>query len=529
MDTETDARPGIRERLRRLIDEAPEDAPAIEFDQRWWTWGDLQRCATAVERALSAAGSGPGTRVGIVLENRPEHVATVAAVLATGRCVVTLSPLQPPARLAADVERSRLPVVVASPEVLERSQAGDAGGLLEAATATGVALSLAADGSPTPVRDANSSTAEEGAAPPESAGTAVEMLTSGTTGPPKRVHLSTDQLDRSLRSAGHVPGDDRLLSGSAALVSTPLVHIGGLWAALVSLSAGRRMILTPRFTLESWVDAVERHGLRAAGLVPAAMRTVLDAEVDPARLSTLEVVTSGTAPCPPELADAFFRRYGTRVLMTYGATEFAGAVAGWTKPLHKQWWDTKAGSAGRAFPGSALRVVDEQGGEVAIGEVGHLEVHSAQSGGRGTDWVRTSDLARLDADGFLWIAGRADDAIVRGGFKVAPDTVRAVLENHRAVREAAVAGLPDQRLGAVPVAAVELEPAERATDPEALATELTALCRTHLTPYEVPTHVLVVDALPRTPSSKVSKVELLEAVREDLQRTGAPRPEGSPA
>jgi acyl-CoA synthetase (AMP-forming)/AMP-acid ligase II len=126
--------------------------------------------------------------------------------------------------------------------------------------------------------------------------------------------------------------------------------------------------------------------------------------------------------------------------------------------------------------------------------------------------VRTADLASLDNDGFLWISGRADDAIIRGGFKVHPDTVRKVLEQHPAILEAAVAGLPDARLGAVPVAAVELRAGATAPSRE----ELIALCRAHLTPYEVPVHVVVLDELPRTPSSKVSRLELLELIQSRL-------------
>jgi acyl-coenzyme A synthetase/AMP-(fatty) acid ligase len=266
------------------------------------------------------------------------------------------------------------------------------------------------------------------------------------------------------------------------------------------------------------VSAVERHRLRAAGLVPAALRSVLDADVPAERLASLQVVTSGTTACPAELADAFFRRYGVRVLMTYGATEFAGAVAGWTMPLHEKWWDTKAGSAGRAFPGVELRVTGTDGAELPAGESGLLEIRSGQAAQGRDEWVRTSDLARIDADRFVWILGRADDAIVRGGFKIQPETVKRALELHPAVREAAVAGLPDERLGAVPVAAVEIEPGHVAPD----VAELIALCRSELTPYEVPKHVLVVDALPRTPSTKVSRVELLDLVRATLaERTPA--------
>lgn len=493
---------GIRERLAQLLGEAPDDAVAVEFEASWWSWGRIKAIAAEATAAFDRAGLGPAARVGLILENRPEHVAVLLAVLATGRCVVTLSPLQPAARLASDIARSELPVVVGSPETLGRE------GVLDAVVAAGLALELGPDGA----------LVERGGAAPAAAttspGIAIEMLTSGTTGPPKRVRLSVRQLDGSLDSGGQAPRAGRLLSNSVSLVATPMVHIGGLWGALATLYAGRRIALMPKFVLEPWVSAVERHGLRAAGLVPAALRTVLDAAVPPERLRSLQVVTSGTTACPAELADRFFRTYGIRVLMTYGATEFAGAVAGWTYELHREWWERKAGSAGRPFGDAVLRVTGPDGAELPTGEVGLLEVRTGQSAQGAAHWVRTSDLARIDDDGFLWITGRADDAIVRGGFKVQPETVKKVLEAHPAVREAAVAGLPDQRLGAVPVAAVELESGHQ--DSGDLVAELLARCRAELTPYEVPKHLFVVDELPRTPSTKVSRVELLDLVRARL-------------
>ncbi|MFC4499417.1 MULTISPECIES: class I adenylate-forming enzyme family protein [Streptomyces] len=488
---------GIRDRLSRLLAEAAADAEAIEHHGEWWTWGQVQETARDVVEALDAAAPHTGARVGVVLENRPEHIAVVAAVIASGRCLVMLSPLQPATRLAADIARCELPVVVSGAEALARE------GVLDAVTAHGAALELATDGR---LRPAGGTAPAEAPANP---GVAVEMLTSGTTGPPKRVHLRIGQLDQALVSGGQIPKDGRLLSRSASLVSAPLVHIGGLWRALACLATGRRMLLMPRFAVEPWVSAVERHGLRAASLVPAAIRAVLDAGVPKERLASLQVVTSGTAPCPAELADAFFRTYGIPVLMTYGATEFAGAVAGWTLPLHQRWWQGKAGSAGRAFDGVELRVTGEDGTELPVGRTGRLEVRTEQSTGGGRVWTRTNDLARIDADRFVWIEGRADDAIVRGGFKVQPETVQRVLESHPAVREAAVAGLPDPRLGEVPVAAVEAEPEQPAPD----TAELVAHCRARLTPYEVPAHIVVLDALPRTPSGKVSRVELLDLVR----------------
>lgn len=492
------SRSRFRTRLSDLLADAPADGEVITVDDTWWTWGDLAGLSRRFDAVLDGLGLGPGARVGLVLENRPQHLGVVLAALAGDRCVVTLSPLQPPDRLAADIRRSAAPVVVASAEVLARD------GVAAAVAEAGLAVTVAADGTFTVSGAGGTGDPEDASAP----GVAVEMFTSGTTGPPKRIRLTDAQFDASLASAAvpaRTDGGRAALGTGVSIISTPLVHIGGLWNGLAALYSGRRIVLQERFRLPDWVDTIARYRPRTAGLVPAAMRAVLDADVDPEQLSSLVAVISGTAPCPVDLAEEFTRRFGAAVLMTYGATEFAGAVAGWTYPLHREWWDRKKGSTGRAFPGIELRVVDDGGALVAPGEPGRLEVLAAQAAGGDGQWTRTSDLARIDEDGFVWILGRADDAIIRGGFKVHPEAVRAVLERHPAVAEASVAGRPDERLGAVPVAAVETRPGAVAPTPE----ELTALCREHLTPYEVPVEVVVVDALPRTAALKVDRVEML--------------------
>jgi acyl-CoA synthetase (AMP-forming)/AMP-acid ligase II len=143
--------------------------------------------------------------------------------------------------------------------------------------------------------------------------------------------------------------------------------------------------------------------------------------------------------------------------------------------------------------------VDPENGEVlGAGAEGLLEVKAAQLG-VGSSWVRTTDLARIDADGFVWILGRADQVILRGGFKVRPDDVRAVFERHPCVRGAAVVGRPDPRLGAVPVAAVELRRGPVRVTPQ----ELLAFASTTLARYELPVEIRIVDDLPRTSSAKV--------------------------
>ena len=491
---------GARSRLAELLGEAPADAEAVEFGESWWTWGMIQATARGLDGLLTRLGLGAAARVGVVLENRPEQVAAVVGLLATGRCVVTLSPLMPADRLAADIARCELPVVIASPAMLGRN------GVPEAIVTAGAAVELAADGA------GRVAAGEVPLDPAVLPGVAIEMLTSGTTGPPKRVRLRDEQLDQALLSGGGPLKPGVLLRTGISIAATPMVHIGGMWAVVASLYAGRRVVLMPRFQLGPWVSAVERHRPKAAGLVPAALRTVLDADVPADKLSSLTVVTSGTTYCPPELADAFRDKYGIAVLMTYGATEFTGAIAMWTLPMHRKWWEAKRGSAGRAVRGVSMRVVDEAGRPVGPDKSGYLEVRTAQSPLGAGAWVRTSDLARIDEDGFLFIVGRADDAIVRGGFKVQPEQVRNALERHPAVAEAAVVALPDDRLGQVPAAAVELRPGAPPPD----AAELIAACREVLTPYEVPVHVAILDALPRTPSSKVSRVDLTRLVQASL-------------
>jgi acyl-CoA synthetase (AMP-forming)/AMP-acid ligase II len=349
---------------------------------------------------------------------------------------------------------------------------------------------------------------------PTRPGVAVQMLTSGTTGPPKRIDLAGETLRRVLVGAKHYESNRdaalRLRAG-VAVVNSPLVHLGGLFRVLQCVSDGRSFALLERFTVDAWVDASRRHRPATASLVPAALRMVLEAEVDPADLSSVRSVISGTAPLSPDDADAFLARYGIPVLGSYAATEFGGGVAGWNLADHRELWSAKRGSVGRAHAGCELRVVDPDDGSVLGADAeGLLEVKAAQLGNDG-GWIRTTDLARIDADGFLWIVGRADRVIIRGGFKVHPDAVRAALERHPRVRGAAVVSRQDPRLGAVPVAAVELsDGASRVTPEDLLAHASATLAR-----YELPAEIRIVDQLPRTPSAKVDLAAVNAMLAED--------------
>jgi acyl-CoA synthetase (AMP-forming)/AMP-acid ligase II len=173
-------------------------------------------------------------------------------------------------------------------------------------------------------------------------------------------------------------------------------------------------------------------------------------------------------------------------------------VVSWTPALRAQFGNSKRGSVGKPMPGVELRAVHpETGAVLPPGQEGLLEVLCPEIR---PDWVRTTDLVTIDADGFVFHIARYDGAIVRGGFKILPERVAEVIRSHPSVADAAVVGLDDDRLGAVPVAAVELRPGAPKVTPE----ELDALIRKSLPAPQVPTKILIVPALPRTPSLKVS-------------------------
>jgi acyl-CoA synthetase (AMP-forming)/AMP-acid ligase II len=493
----------LAERIRDVLALDPA-AGAIEFEGKWHSFGELRAIADALDDALSRAGIGADAPVGCLLRNHPALIGAVLGLLATQRCVVTLNPHQGDTKLAGEIESLHLPAVIGWHTEWERFALVDAA---RRAGSFGLELTgvAAAPLRALPGLEQRGASAARDALP----GVAIEMLTSGTTGPPKRIPLLRSSLEHSIAGALHYEkrgaAESKLsIRSGVAILNAPLVHVAGIWRALLNLAEGRRIALLERFEVAPWLDLVARHGAKTASLVPTAIQMLLEADVDKQRLASIAAVVSGTAPLSVEVQEAFQAKYGIPVLTTYGATEFAGGVAGWTLPLHKEWFAKKRGSVGRAHPGCELRLVDRETGAVlGLGETGLLEVRSPQLGDA-SRWARTTDLAELDADGFLWIRGRADDAILRGGFKIIPAEVAAVLERHPSVREASVVGLPDERLGQLPVAAVELRDGTAPVTEEALRD----FAREHLARYQVPAEIRIVAALPRTPSMKVSRPEV---------------------
>jgi long-chain acyl-CoA synthetase len=493
----------LRQHLGQVLTLDPQ-AVAIESSQGRWRWSELAAAATAIEYTLQRAGIEPEMPVGWVAHNRAAAVAAFVSLVVNGRMVVPLRPRQASATLPRELTEQRLKAVIAD--------ADDWNGE-GAVTAAAAAGSLGIAVTTTPVFEVRlvPELSRPGIGPhrPPMPGYVLERLTSGTTGTPKRIPVLESMLLPALRSGeqsaergGSSEPEPLRLKTSPALLLKPFSHAGGLFGLLLALYQARPMVLLEKFSPEEWAQAIDRYRPKSASLVPAMIQMVLQAGIQPELLRSLKAIRSGTAPLDPALQTEFETRYGIPVLIDYGAAEFIGGVAGWTLADHRQFADTKRGSVGRARRDVRLKVTSADGEtELPVGQSGILHIKCDRFG---PDWIRTNDLASIDRDGFVFLQGRADDAINRGGFKILPEEVAAVLRRYPGVRDAAVIGRPDKRLGQVPIAAIEMAPQV----PPPRPAELETFARQHLAAYLIPKEFHFVAALPRTASLKVSRPAL---------------------
>ena len=290
----------------------------------------MQNFCTEFKQLFAPLGATEGARIAVLLWNRPWHYASIAAVLSMHSTIVTINPAMGTEGLLAELQRVHPTAVVASAEDWARV------GMVETVAAlTGVLpIELPTEADPAPhllgFADLAGPVPDRG-----DPAVAIEMLTSGTTGEPKRVPLRYADLERSLADVRLYHGDPdtappaRQVHG-VTLLCNPPVHMSGMYGCVRALTGGRTVVLLERFSVPVWQDAMIKHRPKVAGLVPAAIRMILDADVDPEVLSSVKVVTTGSAAMPSEVSAAFEERYGVPILISYGATEFAGPVAGWT-------------------------------------------------------------------------------------------------------------------------------------------------------------------------------------------------------
>lgn len=463
------------------------DGAAIEFEGKWFSRGDMRNLANQLDALIDTSGAGPRPMVAFIARNRPSTLAAFLSLLARSCTVRMIYPFQSSEALAAELERLEPDIVIASASDLaqvvldvlgEKKIAAIALGEMHAAAIEGLERAQRREGEQDPPR--------------------VILLTSGTSGPPKPFSLDYETIARYFSGNLAMTPGGQVDDSTPTLLYFPVSNVSGLYSTLPPLLRGTPIILLDRFRLDDWHAYVKRYRPKIHGLPPVGYKMVLDADIPREDLASLDYLGAGAAPLDLDIHRAFEAHYGIPILLSYGATEFAGPVCAMTPALWPEWGALKIGSVGRPLPGMQLRVVDrETGRELAAGEEGIIEVVSARIG---PEWIRTSDAGLIDEDGFLFLRGRVDGAIMRGGFKILPATIEQALLQHPAIAETAVVPVKDERLGQVPGAVLIIKPGATPVT----ATDLEAHLRKRILATHIPVHWRFIDELPRTPSMKVN-------------------------
>lgn len=355
------------------------------------------------------------------------------------------------------------------------------------------------------------------------AATAVLLFTSGTSGEPKAAVLRHEHLATYVLSTVDLASSDE---NDAALVSVPPYHIAGVSAVLSNTYAGRRIVYLSTFEPEAWIDAVVGERVTHAMVVPTMLHRVLDGlQRRGETLPGLKHLSYGGGPMPrPVVERALAMLPHVNFVNAYGLTETSSSIAVLGPDDHRLAMTSddpvvrrRLGSVGRPLPTVEISVRDEDGGEVAVGERGIIWVRGPQVSGEYLGradhvvdgWFDTRDAGEMDEAGYLFVYGRQDDVIVRGGENLSPGEIEDVLLRHPAVDEAVVVGVPDVDWGEKVVAAVVLAPGAEITEDE-----LRDHVRRSLRSARTPERISFCSSLPTTDTGKV----LRRDVRSELTR-----------
>lgn len=490
------------------------DGIAIRYGDRQWSWAQWAERIRRAAGALRDAGVQRGQCVAFLDKNHPACLEILFAAASIGAVTTVVNWRLTGDELAHVLDDSRPGLLFVGPELRPAAEAAAArvAGLeriVEVGDEYESLLAAATPAQPVGV-DENE--------------TALIIYSSGTTGRPKGVLLSQRALaNHAANLAPAFPFAD----GDANLVCMPLFHVGGIGYGLFGIRAGSPTIMTREPDAAAVLGAV-RAGATHAFFVPPVIARFLDAdEAAISVISGLRYVVYGAAPMPLPLLHRALRTWPeTNFVQVYGQTELCGAVTALGDADHRD--PGRPGlrlSAGKAVLGCEIRVVDtETGAPLPAGEPGEIWVRSNQNMSgylnrpeataetiTADDWVRTGDVGRLDADGYVYIEDRLKDMIITGGENVYGPEVESVLIEHPAVADAAIIGVPDDYWGesvkAIVVATTEVAPGD-----------IIEFCRGHLAGYKCPRTVDFVSALPRNPSGKILKAALREPYWRDRAR-----------
>jgi long-chain acyl-CoA synthetase len=487
--------------LVTMIDPHPDDAVALISRRKQTTYGELRDQAARLRTGLVELGLEPGDRLALLCGNNWYFVVSYLAALGAGLVVVPLNPSSPAPEIGRQLAEVGARAVVVGPAG-RASMAGverSAVPALEHLIAcSGVELPdairlddlMTADGAPVVERDEDD--------------LAVLLFTSGTAGSPKAAMLTHGNLRSIFKPVESTAGQR---SDDVLLGVIPLFHIFGLNVVLgFALATGSSVVLIERFDPASALEAVRVHGVTIVMGPPtmwAAWAALPDAERDAMR--SVRLAASGAAKLPTEVALMIDDRFGVEISEGYGLTE--------TSPIVSSSFGTDApvGSIGRPIDGVEMRIVDEDGDDVLIGDTGEIWIRSpgvfkgywndpdaTRAALTPDGWLRTGDMAVVNDEGYIFLVDRAKDIIIVSGFNVYPAEVEDVLIEHPAIDAVAVIGVPHPYTGEG-VKAYVVVGEEHSVEED----DVIEFCEQRLARYKCPSKVMFVDELPQGMGGKV--------------------------
>ncbi len=504
------------------------DRTAIVTGDTEVTFGQLRDEAWRVANAMRELAR-PGDRIAILAENLPEYVACYYGVPAAGMALNFLNYRLHPKEWAWILHNAEASVLLVQAKFLEQIEP-----LLATEAPTVRTIVVIADGTtistahPSYADVIGSASADEPPRDFDEDETAWLLYTSGTTGFPKGAMLTHRNLTAAMLESviEYEPQPDE-----RNLIAFPLCHVSGYAVPLTHVRGGR-IVLTPMFEPELWMQLVDRHEITGTSMAPTMLNMILShPKVEEYKLDSLRGIGYGAAAMPVEVLRAAIDRFGPIVYSGFGMTELGGNVLTFPKQAHVravEGDDYLLASCGTPMCLADVKVVDEQMNECPPGVVGEIVIRGEQvlkgyfRNEEGTrkafegGWFHTGDMARRDEEGFFYIVDRMKDMIITGGENVYSREVEEVLYTHPAVAEAAVVGLPDPKWGENVTAVIVLRDGASATEAEIIAT-----ARDRLAGFKKPKRVIFLDELPKTVSGKIVKRELRDRFAGETTEDGS--------
>ncbi len=494
---------------------------SIVFEGKRWTYGQINERINRLANGLVKLRVGNGDRVGILHVNCNQYIECYFAAAKLGAIFVPLNFRAKAEELAYMIGNSEIKTLFVGSRYQDM-----VGGMLSQLSSVKDCISIDGEKGTSYESLVGSSSPDEVICEIGDEEITILMYTSGTTGRPKGVPLRHNAF------VGYVldnvdPASPEIEERN--LLTVPLYHVAGIQAMLAAIYGGRTLVLMRQFEVKEWLQTIEREQATRAMLVPTMLKRVID-DPDFSRhnLGSLKVVTYGAAPMPFEVIHKAIQVMPwVRFINAFGQTETASTITTLgpedhviegTEEERQKKLKRLTSSIGKPLPDVEVKIVDEEGKALPPFEVGEIlakgprvmtgywrdEERTSQvmtSDG----WLRTSDMGWMDEDGYIYLAGRADDMIIRGGENISPEEVEDVLRSYPKIEEAAVIGVPDTEWGQEPRAVVVLKKGEVAT-PE----EIMEHCRSKLAGFKRPRSVVFIDALPRNPMGKVLRKKLRE-------------------